>query len=424
MIRFWLGLLLTFFIACGNNSNNNNNEIEVDTTEEYTALGYPDARKIVRDSENNLYVAYRKKYKMDDEELHHIFVAKSTDQGQNWQITNDQTPIERVGDYTQRVPTMAIDGNDALHVIWYGNDAQNDGENERQIRYSRSIDGGETWSDWLNIADVAGYEDQDELWQEHPTLYVDGENNLYATWQGKDAKYNKSQVKFSMSGDGGNTWTAWINVNPSNEVNYSRPTIITTRDGRILYILAYSGSSAVQQIVWTKSTDGGRSWTAWQPVAADNQDQRHVSVAIDTQDRLHAVWRQQPGAAGDETPSQIHYAVYNGQSWSRPEWVGPNPSAYQVFPSITFTGDNQVWVVWSENETALDYPKENPGSGSIYYAVKSGDHWDERTRLREGGKDIYPSLGRDNADPTAQVDLVWLENTDSGDNKIYYKALN
>jgi hypothetical protein len=227
-----------------------------------------------------------------------------------------------------------------------------------------------------------------------------------------------------MSTDGGNSWTSWINVNPSDKINYSRPTIITTHEGGILYILAYSGSEAVQQIVWTKSTDGGRSWTAWQPVATDNQDQRHVSVAIDTQNRLHAVWRQQPSSADNDTPSQIRYAVYNGQSWSQPEWVGSNPSAYQVFPSITVTGDHQVWVVWSESETALDYPRENPGSGSIYYAVKSGDHWGERMRLRDGGKDIYPSLGRYKAERTNQVDLVWLENTDSGDNKIYYQALN
>ena len=148
--------LLTF------QSSNHNDEIEVDTTEEYTALGYPDGRKIVRDSENNLYIAYRKKYEIDDEESHHIFVAKSTDQGQNWQITHDQRPIERVGDYNQRVPAIAIDGHDALHVVWYGNDAQNKGKHERQIKYSRSSDGGESWSDWINIASVDGYKNKED----------------------------------------------------------------------------------------------------------------------------------------------------------------------------------------------------------------------------------------------------------------------
>lgn len=410
----WLSLLFIFLLAFGSYS-------QIDTTEEYKALGYPDGRKIVRDSEGNLYVAYRKKYTQHKVETYHVFVAKSTDGGQKWQVTNDNSPIERVGDYSQRVPAIAIDGKDTLHVVWYGNDASNTGTNERQIKYSRSADGGRTWSDWQNIAEVQGYDDG-SLWQEHPTIYADGQNKLYVAWQGKDRDHNRSQVKFSMSADGGASWTSWINVNPSKKSSYSRPTILAHAGGG-LYILAYGGDGDPQQIVWTRSEDGGRTWSAWRPVAAGDCDQRHVSADIDSQGRLHAAWRQRPCGAGDDAPSQVHYAMFDGDSWSDPVVPGPEPDMYQVFPSIEVTADREVWLVWSENDHASGYPSENPGSGSIVYVFHSGSGWSSRNVVRETAKAVFPSLGRHLPDAGSRVDLVWLVNADAADNSIHYQRL-
>src|SRR3569832_249672 len=71
----------------------------VDHTEDGLALGYPDSRKIARDSQGNLYIAYRKKYRQVSSTLYHIFVAKSTNAGSTWTVLNSNRPIETVGDY-------------------------------------------------------------------------------------------------------------------------------------------------------------------------------------------------------------------------------------------------------------------------------------------------------------------------------------
>ena len=133
-------------------------------TEDALALGYPDSRKTVRDSQGNLYVAFRKKHAQVSRTFYHIFVAKSTNGGSSWTVLNSNRPIERVGDYQQRVPSIAIGSNDVLHVVWYGNDSANTGTNQRQIKYVRSTDHGVTWSSWKNIALFAGYNGED-LWQ-------------------------------------------------------------------------------------------------------------------------------------------------------------------------------------------------------------------------------------------------------------------
>src|SRR5215212_3190214 len=66
----------------------------VDHTEDGLALGYPDSRKMIRDSRGNLYVAYRKKFKQVSSTFYHIFVAKSTNAGATWTVLNNNRPIE------------------------------------------------------------------------------------------------------------------------------------------------------------------------------------------------------------------------------------------------------------------------------------------------------------------------------------------
>lgn len=64
----------------------------IDATEDYRALGYPDGRKLVRDSSGKLYVAYRKKV---DDPPRHV----------------DQRSYRRrsaLGQRTLPIPTMAI----------------------------------------------------------------------------------------------------------------------------------------------------------------------------------------------------------------------------------------------------------------------------------------------------------------------------
>ena len=108
--------------------------ILVDTVSDPQVTGYPDSRKVVRDSRDNVYVAYRKK--VDDGSLH-IFVAKLSNKGSKF--TNTEKSIEtELLPYTQRVPSLAIDEKDTLHVVWYGTDENSTGDDDRQIKYTRA----------------------------------------------------------------------------------------------------------------------------------------------------------------------------------------------------------------------------------------------------------------------------------------------
>ena len=393
----------------------------VDMTEDVKAMGYPDGRKVVRDPLGHLYVAYRKKYKQAQLTAYHIFVAKSLDNGLTWQVLNRGQPIEKAGDYNQRVPAIAIDSQGIIHVVWYGKDAQHNGNEENQIKYVRSSDGGASWSAWQNIAPVTGYNDQ-PFWQEHPTLYIDAADTLYVAWEGRDSYYvNSSQVKLVKSVDRGKRWSTWINIAPS-QGNHSRPALVATTNGD-LYLLAYGRAGASQQILYTHSPDGGQRWQQWRAIAPSFQDQRHLSVDTDSQGNLHVVWRQAPDQLFGQGEARIHYARFDGERWSVPLQIAPNAPGAQTFPSIGIDQRDVLWITWSTTQAPYAFPNDAPEQGLISYVVQSSAGWSEPYTLVTEGRDIYASLARRSGVGNGAMGLIWLANNTPG-KQIRFAALS
>lgn len=386
-------------------------------TGDLRALGYPDSRKIVRDSQGNLYVAYRRTYatQANEDGVYHIFVAKSKDNGQTWQEVNDGQPIETVGDYLQRVPSIAIDQQDTLHVVWYGLDAKTGEEpNNRQIKYTRSKDGGDTWDKWRNLAFVPGYTADSELWQEHPVIYAAPDKYLYIAWQGRTSQNKLSQIILMRSKGGGKDWNDWHIIGESQQYAYSRPTLLTTHDGKIVYLIMYGGDDNGRWIWWAQSTDHGDTWTPWQAVAQGKQDQRHLSAAIDNQDHIHLVWRQQPeGSKSTDTPTQIYYSMFDGKGWSKPVRPAPQNDQFQLFPSLTVDTDNEPWLVWMQTPT-VELPKEDPNDGEASITTLRAGRWQPPRPLSGATTALYPNLRRDLPSANTQIDALWLEPTDKG----------
>ena len=390
---------------------------QVDTTEDYKALGYTDNRKVVRDDEGNLYVAYRKKWQGQ----YRIFIAKSTDEGNRWQVLNDNQPVETVGDYTQRVPSLAIgrntnDNANFLHLVWYGND-QDHGGNERQIKYLRLNTVGKRSSDdcCATAVNIAGYSGQN-LWQEHPAIYVNG-SNVYIVWEGRDATSANAKIKFIRSTNFGRTWSAPADIVPATRINFSRPTLAVAYHNKVrqLYVVAYGESNKLSQIYWSRSLDNGDRWAAWQPVAPSATDQRHVSMVRDAADNLHIVWREVENAQA----TVLRYRVFNpalakgaGQWTAAAETIAANPGHCLFFPSIAIDEQKQVWVVWTESSDCRTVPSDDPTTGQIAYRVKRATgQWNPITPLISNGAHLYASLRSGHSPSGKQMDLVWLDVT-------------
>lgn len=388
----------------------------VDSTEDYKALGYTDNRKVVRDDQDNLYVAYRKKWNG----VYRIFIAKSTDQGKRWTILNGKQPVETIGDYTQRVPSLAIGrngkGNDNfLHLVWYGNDSAHVG-NERQIKYLRLTTAGKLSNDQCCFAqfNIPGY-DEERLWQEHPAIYTNG-SNVYIVWEGRDTVTANAKIKFVRSTDFGQSWTDPSDIAPSTKNNFSRPTLAVTYQAkaRQLYVLAYGEAKGIAQIYWSRSLDNGEQWTDWQAVAPTKTDQRHVSLARDEANKLHVVWREE---IANQSGTVLRYRVFDpalakgaGDWQAAAETIAAQPEQCLFFPSVAVDENQRVWVAWTESSDCHTLPNDDPTSGQIVYRVQSAaGNWGNPTRINTGGAQLYASLRSEHAPSGTAMDMVWLD---------------
>lgn len=390
----------------------------VDVSEDDKAFGYPDQRKVAVDSQNRLYVAYRKQFRVRGTLAYHIFVARSDD-GRVWTVLNGGEPIEDTGPYNQRVPAIAI-ADDVIHVVWYGGDGSNTGSNQRQIKYAQSVDGGASWSAWSNVAEIEGYVEPQRLWQEHPVIVAQG-GHVHIVWQGRDkASPKRSQIRIVSSEDQGRRWSAQRIVRPEPSGGRSRPTLlIDPRDGT-MSVLAYGESDGKQRIALTQSRDGSRTWSVWRDIAPDERDQRHVSAMHDSRGRIHAVWR-----AGDEkSASLVYYAVFDGQSWTTAESIAVVGGVHQYFPSLAITRDDRIVLAWIEVSTASGFPEESFRTGTLRWVTARlpATGWTAPEAMTLDEPVNFVSLSPHPTAPS-RVDAVWSQPAEERVVRLKYATL-
>ncbi len=330
----------------------------VDYSEDFKTLGFSGQKKLVEDSQGNVYIAYRKKVNS----YYEIFVSKlSKNADNNFQTIYSENVSRFSNKVNQRVPSISIDSKDNIYLVWYGTDSAKE-ENNRQIKYSSSQDGGKTWSKLVNVSFVEGFKKQN-LWQEHPDILVGKNDKLFVVWEGKDKENNNQQIKFAKSKDG-SSWTNWKNIQPGAG-SQSRPTILQDKDG-LIYVFMYSRKGQKEHQIWySTSNDEGETWSKWENISKSNNDSRHLAAVVDNQNVIHIVWREYNP---ENKRTQIRYSQLNGRQWSSSKIISKS-GTYQYFPQIGLDKNNKVYVVWWETSKRYEYPEEDPQEGNLYLSI-------------------------------------------------------
>jgi hypothetical protein len=187
----------------------------------------------------------------------------SEDGGSTWKSQGLKSPHGVAGD-----PTVISDADGSLYYFHLSVSNSPDGWLDR-IVCQKSKDGGKTWSEGTFMGHNPPA-DQDKQWAvAHPTKPW-----IYTTWTqfdkygSKDANH-KSNIMFSTSQDGGETWSKQMAINEvpgdcldsDNTTEGAVPAVDT--DGNI-----YVAWSNQDQIYFDRSTDGGKTWLAKDIVAS------------------------------------------------------------------------------------------------------------------------------------------------------------
>jgi hypothetical protein len=186
--------------------------------------------------------------------------SETTDGGQSWSEPREIFRPGKNADMGHQIVVLP-DGTlvNLFCEILYRNDARGANHYDFNISLIRSVDGGQTWSnraikvadllplsDTLTVPGARGLPNPDggpgiQALSFVPDFAVDpGSGNLYAVWE--DARFSGFQhysTAFSMSTDGGFTWSAPIQINqtpgdiPTGDQHAFLPSVAVAADGTV-----------------------------------------------------------------------------------------------------------------------------------------------------------------------------------------------
>jgi len=174
-------------------------------------ISFPDGNsaqspEIAIDNSDNIYVVWQEKAYSDSNLTVH-FGRKPAAESQFSSETAD-IPISLQHAGSDLDPSIAITPNGSIHVVW---EARNSGEGG--IYYSRSIDGGATWSG-LSEERFVDFNAFDDSSCTDPAIVTTSQGNLavcYTNWSA-DTDDDFIRPRVSISTDNGDTWSGNISA--------------------------------------------------------------------------------------------------------------------------------------------------------------------------------------------------------------------
>jgi hypothetical protein len=333
-----------------------------------------------------------------------IYFANSTDGGATWSNPNMKINTDN-GTEIQGTPSLALDSTGTIYAAW--SDNRNGYLN---IYFANSKDGGATWTD-PNVRVKSS-----TAFQSDPTMAVDSTGTIYLAWQnGYDGDWD---IYFVKSNDGGTTWT-----DPPTRVNTDstsffqlNPTIAVNSSGAI-YMAWDDERNGNSDIYFTKSTDGGATWT--DPNLKVNTDstsysQYNPTIAVDLMGTVYLAWQDHRNGNPD-----IYFAksTDGGENWTHPN-VKINTdmdATSQREPSLVVSPTGIIYIAWEDfrwDEFDIYFGKSTDG----------GATWtDPNLRVNDDATDKAQRAPNLAVDTIGTVYLAW-EDRRFGDNYDIYSA--
>ncbi len=269
---------------------------------------------------------------------------------------------------TQYSADIAFGPPNTLHMLYgsgTGGAMPSDNRTNRAVTYIRSDDGGDTWSDPV---DIYTFTDPSHG-ASNVRLLADPSGAVYATWTEWDSSGNGQAIYFARSSDSGTSWDPAVVLERRVGDEYERDwTALAKLDDDQLVALWEGGFRAYPQAQYSFN-DGG-AWS--QPVdtfywlIADNG---FAEFERDSSGRLHVFLPRRiregyedrcnsfPGCTGDG--NALWHSVWEGET----RWREPRPAGDFLaeniggnYTSAVITGGNRLmaaWFLYAETELML-----------------------------------------------------------------------
>ena len=344
------------------------------------------------------------------------WIWSSTNRGRTW-----SAPVSINHETTLSMTSMAVGGDHAVNIAWMGNF---NGNTEHDIFFTRSTDGGKTWSANLDIIPA----DSREPNQVNPVLVIDprsGQGSHFIVAM-RTYEVGVEHIYAIHSTDYGASWSALAEI-PYPDSSIASILKVDSLNMKmdangVLYLVFDETTTEDTRIFLTRSFDGGLSWETAKPISPNVADPlypgvvRYPSLTVTEPGVLYLAFAVENGRT-EKLQLMFIRSVDSGENWSQPTLIGPDnlPArvkdrvdqsiALEVLAHQTGVTDDEMIVVWTDYGT---YPYKN--QVRAIQSIDGGANWGEITDPSDAANnDTLNHYAVDTVIHQDQVQVVWLD---------------
>src|SRR5919106_4968292 len=248
------------------------------------------------------------------------------------------------------LPRMLITSGDAseLSILWQ-EIVFSGGSHGGEIFFARSTDGGQTFSNPINLSNTIAGDGKGRLsarqWDNGSLdLAVGPQGDLYAAW----TEY-EGTLWVSRSTDRGESFSHPLRIAGGGDARPARAPSLTVDDEGAVHLAWTVGEDRAADIHIAKSVDRGRSFGEPRVVFETDGHADAPSIAVDGKGTLHLVYAESP--AGPFKRYHIRYTRSSdgGATFEKPREISSpqiEPFESASFPTLDLDGEGGPYVVW------------------------------------------------------------------------------
>jgi hypothetical protein len=292
-------------------------------------------------------------------------------------------------------PLISVDRLGAINVVWVS-----DAPGNNDVFFSRSTDGGATFSAPLNLSN----DPADSL---SPQLAVDGSGNINVVWESDNIKFG---VLFSHSTDGGATFSAPVDLATNTGGSFGAQLVLAA-DGSI-NVVWEDDSNSGSNISYSRSSDNGATFSAPKNLSSTLGNSFESQIAVDAAGNIDVLW-------ADSTPGNFDIffsrSSDQGAIFSSPKNLSNSPTN-SLHAHIAVDATGGVYAVWQENVAA------DAGNKDIFFtrSSDSGATFSAPANLSNNfGNSAKASLI---VDATGAINVSWEDATPGSTNIFFARS--
>jgi len=295
-------------------------------------------------------------------------------------------------------PSIAAGTNGVVYLAFAGWSGSTTGDD---IDFTMSSDGGRSWSPPIRVNDDAAGAAQAE-----PSLALDPANNIYIVWT--DARSGNNDVYFAKSVNGGQTFSANLRVNDVTTNSQSEPDLaVDPANPHLVHVVWTDTRSPIlgPDIFYANSTDGGLSFNPSIRVNDDvtSTEQGQPAIAVASNRDVYVVWRDPRSAAKGP---DIYFSKSSdlGATWSPNIYLNSDVgNAAQQDPTIAVDLAGTIYVAWTDGRNANTAP-------DIYeaWSANAGASFGANVQVNDD-RSLAPQLNPSLAANAGKIQIAWAD---------------